>query len=100
MSSHLWTRRPPIPLDADALEKKKKQEDSEAALIFALLIGACAALGIILYANSEPDNEPVQVSDCTAIQPEPARLACFDKLARSRETPFKGEPPAQIEEQK
>lgn len=33
----------------------KKRDKSEGPLILALLIGACAALGIIIAANSEPD---------------------------------------------
>ncbi len=97
MSDQSWTRKQAIHLDADALDKKRKRQESEAALIFALLIGACAAFGIILYANSEPSDEPTQVSDCTTIKPEQARLACFDTLVRSGATPFKGEAPLQLD---
>ncbi len=50
MASPLWiytqpTRREPVVL------ARKKREKSGAALIFAVLIGACAALGIVLLAN-------------------------------------------------
>ncbi|MBS0250010.1 MAG: hypothetical protein JSR78_02985 [Proteobacteria bacterium] len=34
----------------------KKREKSEGPLIVALLIGVCAALGIIIAANNEPDD--------------------------------------------
>jgi hypothetical protein len=96
MSSNLWTHKHPVALNADAIEKKKRQ-DSQAALIFALLIGAFAAIGIFLSAHSVTPQEPSQVSDCTGVEPKAARLVCFDKLARDAETPFKGAPPAHLD---
>lgn len=99
MSSHSWSfRKQPGAFDADELEKEKLREDKETALIFALLIGAFAAFGIILLANSDQHQGPSQISDCASVEPKAARLACFDELSRySAAPPFKGAPPTQID---
>ncbi|WP_092865404.1 hypothetical protein [Hyphomicrobium facile] len=77
--------------------KEKERRDRQTALIFALLIGAFAALGILLVMNSNSRVGPKDVSDCSSVQPEAARLACFDELSRhSKSEPFKGAPPAEL----
>ncbi len=96
MASDLWTSKGSVAFDADELDKKRKRAESQAALIFALLIGAFAALGIILVANSEREG-PTEISDCSALEPGAARLACFDKLARDREASFKATAPTRID---
>ena len=53
MASNLLTHRRSISDGPEALLKRKKRAESEAALLLALLIGACAAIGIIFLANSE-----------------------------------------------
>ncbi len=100
MSGELWTGKHAVTQDADAIDRMKKRGESQAALIFALLIGVFAALGIVLMAHGAPDGAPSQVSDCTGVGPGPARLACFDKVARDLETPFKGAPPPRLDGQK
>lgn len=90
MSSDLWTHKHPVAINTEAIDKNKQRQDSQAALIFALLIGAFAALGILLSAGGVTTHEASQVSDCASVVPKAARLACFDKLARDAETPFKG----------
>jgi hypothetical protein len=99
MSSDSWSfRKPATGLDADALEREKQREEKETALIFALLIGAFAAFGIILLANNDPRRWPSQISDCASVEPTPARLACFDELSRhSAAPPFKGASPEQFD---
>jgi hypothetical protein len=60
-----------------------------AALICALLIGACAALGIIFKAYTI---RAPSIEDCAATAQKAERLSCYDALAReynSRE-PAKG----------
>jgi len=90
MSTDIWTRpRPHVAAD-DILDKQRRRHESETALIFALLIGACAAFGIVLLANSDRTNTPPAISDCTAIRVTAERLACFDKIGRASLTPFKG----------
>ncbi|MBS0234599.1 MAG: hypothetical protein JSR99_14060 [Proteobacteria bacterium] len=100
MSGEFWTSKHVTAHGLDAIDEIKKREESQAALIFALLIGAFAALGIFLFAHSAPDNVPLRVSDCTSVQSKSARLACFDTLARDTETPFKGAPPVSIDGQR
>ena len=99
MSSDSWSfRKQPTGLDTDALEREKQREDKDTALIFALLIGAFAAFGIILLANSDTRQWQSQISDCASVEPTTARLACFDELSRSSAAPpFKGAPPAQLD---
>lgn len=97
MSSDLLTRKQPIALDADAIDEMKKREESQAALIFALLIGAFAALGIFLMAHGTQNGAPLHVSDCATVEAKSARLACFDQLARNIDMPFKGAPPARLD---
>jgi hypothetical protein len=99
MSSDSWSfRKQHTRLDEDALEREKQREEKETALIFAILIGAFAAFGIILLANSDTRQRPSQISDCASVEPTTARLACFDELSRSSAAPpFKGAPPAQLD---
>lgn len=97
MASDLWTSKGSVAFDADELDKKRKRAESQAALIFALLIGAFAALGIVLIANSERERGPTEISDCSALEPGAARLACFDKLARDSEASFKATAPTRID---
>lgn len=94
MASEFWTGREPI-IDADEIDRRRKRAESQAALIFALLMGAFAALGFCLIAYSEPDERPAVIADCANVEPAEARLTCFDTLARDRQTPFKGEAPIQ-----
>jgi hypothetical protein len=93
VSDTLSTRRQPARLAADEIDKKKARQERQTALIFALLIGAFAASGIALLANSG-QHGPATVNDCVSVESTPARLACFDDLARrSAPMPFKGVPP-------
>jgi hypothetical protein len=90
-------------LEAEQHLKEKDRYDRQAALIFALLIGAFAALGILLFENSGSRVGPEEMSDCSSVQPESARLACFDELSRnskSKSEPFKGAPPAELDGKK
>lgn len=87
--------------EAEQRMKEKERHDRQAALIFALLIGAFAALGIVLVMNSSSRVGPKEISDCSSVQPESARLACFDELSRhSKSEPFKGAPPAELDGKK
>ncbi|MBY0559201.1 hypothetical protein [Hyphomicrobium sp.] len=87
--------------EAEQRMKEKDRQDRQAALIFALLIGAFAALGIVLVMNSRSQVGPKEMSDCSSIQSESARLACFDELSRhSKSEPFKGSPPTQLGDKK
>jgi len=90
-----------VDLEAEEFEKQKERESRQAALIFALLIAAFAALGIVLLASSGPRVEPTEISDCSSVQPGRARLACYDELSRHSKTqPFKGAPPPEFDGQK
>jgi len=94
VSDTLSTRRQPARLAADEIDKKKARQERQTALIFALLIGVLAASGIVLLANSSGQQGPATVNDCVSVESTPARLACFDELARhSALVPFKGVPP-------
>ncbi|MFT3730418.1 MAG: hypothetical protein QM780_03190 [Hyphomicrobium sp.] len=53
MSSNLWLRKHAI-ARGGTLQEKRKREQNDAALIYVLIIGICAALGIVLLANVEP----------------------------------------------
>lgn len=65
MSSDLLTSRHPIGRTTPAV-RQKKRDRSEAPLVIALLIGAVAAMGIILAANSD-ENGPIR-GDAPAVQ--------------------------------
>jgi len=84
-------------LDAETLDNQKKQRERQTALIFAVLIGVLSSTGIVLIATGERPREPLQMSDCAALEPGTARLACFDELSRhATSEPFKGAPPAEV----
>jgi hypothetical protein len=104
MPSDSWSfREQSARFDADEIEKEKQKQrrDRETALIFAILIGAFAAFGLLLLANSSKRRGPSQISDCVSIGPKAVRLACFDKLSRaSLSSPFKGAPPAELDGKK
>lgn len=95
MQSNMGDFRKQAEVEAEEFEKQKERHHRQAALIFALLIGAFAALGIVLLMNSGP-RAPSEISDCSSVQPEAARLACFDELSRHSTSPFKGSPPAEL----
>jgi hypothetical protein len=88
-------------LEPEELEKRKERNDRQAALIFAILIAAFAALGIVLLVTSSPRVGPREISDCSSVEPASGRLACFDELSRhSKSVPFKGAPPAELDGKK
>src|ERR1044071_7206292 len=99
MASDLWTSKGSVAFDADEIDKRRKSAEGQAALIFSLLIGAFAALGIILIANSDKAREPAEISDCSGLEPGATRLACFDKLARERDASFKSTVPTRYDSQ-
>jgi hypothetical protein len=100
MASDLWTPKGSVAFDADELDRKRKHAESQAALIFALLIGAFAAFGIFLIANSERAPQPSNISDCSGLEPGATRLARFDKLVRERDASFKATVSVRSEEQR
>jgi hypothetical protein len=70
----------------DKLEMSE-QQIRRASLICALLIGGCAALGIVLLANSDQPHGELSFSDCESIAPTAKRLSCYDALARQHSAP-------------
>ncbi len=99
MSTDTFSVRRPVRFEADELDKRKKKEERQTALIFALLIGVFAAFGIVLLASNGQQG-PSTVSDCVSVESTPQRLACFDELARrSAPAPFKGSPPVRTDGQ-
>ncbi len=91
MAIEFWTGRETSLADAEEIDRKRKLAESQAALFFALLMGAMAMLGILLTATSEPDDHPAALAECANVQLARSRLACFDTLARDRLIPFKGD---------
>jgi hypothetical protein len=85
-----WSPRRTLSPKDEEIDRRTRRAESEAALIFALLIGACAASGIVLLAGRDTPEAPAQVSDCRTIEPPSARLACFDGVAQKKATPAKG----------
>lgn len=74
----------------DKLEMSEAQIRS-ASFICALLIAACAAIGIALLANSVQPPSSLEVSDCAHIGLKADRLACFDAVTNRPATePAKG----------
>lgn len=95
MASGRSTHKDVLARHRDVREGLHKRQESQAALIFVLLIGLFAALGIFLTAQSAPGSEPQRVADCAAVGGNAARLTCFDTLARNADMPFKGAAPTQ-----
>ena len=84
-------------LDADALDEQRKHYERQTALLFAMLIGVLSGTGIILEATRDRQPAPSSLSDCASIEPQSARLGCFDELSRRAEPePFKGAPPVEM----
>ena len=74
----------------DRLEMSEAQIRS-ASFICTLLIAACAAIGIVLLANSAPPPSSLEVGDCAHISLKADRLACFDAVtSRPVAEPAKG----------
>ena len=88
MSAHKQDFRGTQGSQFDKLQMSEMQI-RRASLICALLIGACAALGIIFKAQTA---RAPGIRDCAATAQKADRLSCYDALAReykSRE-PAKG----------
>src|SRR6185312_12486480 len=74
----------------DKLEMSETQI-RKASFICALLIAACAAIGIVLLANSDQPQSSLEISDCAHISPKANRLACFDAvMSQPAAQPAKG----------
>jgi hypothetical protein len=74
----------------DKLEMSEAQIRS-ASFICALLIAGCAAIGIVLLANSDQPQGSLEISDCAHISLKADRLDCFDAVtSRPVAEPAKG----------